>query len=598
MRILSMLTCGVLISCLNASADDALPTAERLRELLSTPAATGLIPELDSADPKALAERPAAKELLKEAAKLGPAIPQTTYTLYRQFQANGDRKGYETPYFDKRECLADLAMAAWLTGDDARIPDINDVLWSICEETTWVLPAHEKHEIDLFASETGSELGQVLLVLGDRLPEEVRNRVRDEVRRRIIEPYLQRGAGYSWGAGHNNWTGVCAGSVGESFLLFEPDPDRQAQALANVIVQLHNFTQNAFAADGASLEGISYWCYGLLHYVGFAEMLRARTNGAIDLLADPRLKQIATYPAAVALDRYVFASFSDSHEHAAIPLCLASRIAERTGVEALLGQADDTAAWRFSTRLRNLLWAKGVPEGEAVIEPAFLPASGIGKLVGEAKGARVVLAAKAGYNDEPHNQNDIGSFILRVGKQTYLCDPGAGLYSRDYFSKKRYDNVFANSYGHSVPRIGGQLQKTGAQYKGTIEKAGDNALRIDMTGAYGLPELKRAVRTLTLQPDGTVTMDTEYAFEGAGLEVEEAFVTWLPVEVDGSTARLMSPEGTLTLRADTGTFKVEALEDACKANAVTDKMLTRVTLTTAPGAKSGNRYTFTYAPGK
>lgn len=590
-----------LVSSMSAAfAAEAAYNADQLRELLSRPPKTGLIPELDSADPAALAARPLAKALLDAAAKPMATIPDTTYTAYRLFRTTGDRKVYEKAYFDKRDELSTRAMAAWLTGDDAQLPAVNDLLWNICEETTWVLPAHENDKpwnIDLFAAETGSELAHVLLLLGDRLPEEVRNRVRDEVRTRVLDPYLQHAEEYGWRVGANNWTGVCAGSVGQAFLILEPDVDRQARALLNVLVQLDRFKNGAFEEDGASLEGIGYWNYGLLHYVGFGEMLRARTDGAIDLLADPKLVAIAKYPGAVALDRHVFASFSDSHEESAIAPYLAARIAERTGVETVLGQAaDENSRWRLGTKLRNVLWVGDAPAREAIIESAYLPNSAVIKLVGSADGARIVLAAKAGHNNEPHNQNDVGSFILRAGGTTYLCDPGGGLYSRDYFGPKRYENVFANSYGHSVPRIGGKLQQAGAQFRGTMERLADNAVRIDMAGAYGIPELKRAARTLTLQPDGAVAMDAEYAFEGAGLEVEEALVTWLPVEVEGSVARITSPEGALTIRAAAGTFAVERLQEASRANAVNDKTLSRITLALPPAPELRARYTFTYIP--
>ena len=83
---------------------------------------------------------------------------------------------------------------------------------------------------------------------------------------------------------------------------------------------------------------------------------------------------------------------------------------------------------------------------------------GVAKLTGRtAGGAPVVLAAKAGHNAENHNQNDVGSFVLHVDGESLIREPGRGLYSRDYFSPRRYENVFANSFGHSVPRVGGQL---------------------------------------------------------------------------------------------------------------------------------------------
>jgi len=210
-------------------------------------------------------------------------------------------------------------------------------------------------------------------------------------------------------------------------------------------------------------------------------------------------------------------------------------------------------------------------------------------------GQRAVLAAKGGHNGEPHNNNDVGSFVLRIGEATYLCDPGAGLYSREYFTSKRYENIFANSYGHSVPRISGALQSTGAEFRGLVSVPAPKQARIELTGAYQAQGLNEAVRVFTVQEDGALAMDTRYAFEGAGLDVEEAFVTWLDVETDGATARLRSGSGVLEIRAAAGEFAAERLEEACKANHKSG-VLTRITLLQPAAPEIQNRYTFVYRP--
>ncbi|MBX7259523.1 MAG: heparinase II/III-family protein [Candidatus Hydrogenedentes bacterium] len=598
MRIVSLgLVVGIASAVSAWAAETTLPyTVEQLQQILAKPASGNLIPELESVDTSALAQTPRLVAYFEEAASKPADIPLTTYTLYRRFRKTGERPPYERPYFGKRELLTNAVMAAWLSDDPSKIDRVNDLIWNVCEETTWVAPAHESDKpwfIDLFAAETGSDLAHALYVLGDRLPEEVRNRVRHEIETRIFTPYLEHAHDYWWDSGRNNWTGVCAGSVGEAFLLLETDPARLAQALSLVLDQLARFERVGFEEDGVCLEGIGYWVYGLTHYVSFAEMLRVRTGGAIDLLASPRMKAIATYPAAVALDKNVFASFADSHEHGTIPPYMATRLAERTGVQALMSQVEESNGFRLGKTLRDYLWAKDLPEVEPIIEPVFLPNSGIAKLVGSASGKRVVFAVKAGNNNEPHNNNDVGSFILRAGGQTYLCDPGAGLYSKDYFSAKRYENIFANSYGHSVPRIGGQLQPAGADYKGTLEKQGDNTLKVNFARAYELPELTDASHTFTLQPDGVLVLDGDYAFNGAGLEVEEAFITWLDVTVDGATARIQSPEGALSITADQGELRAERLEEACKANNKS-QVLTRITLAIPAASKIRTHFTFTY----
>lgn len=93
-------------------------------------------------------------------------VPQTTCTDYRLFIQTGDRKNYETPYFLKRAKLAAAALRLFLGRSDLKNV-VQDSIWSICEETNWVLPAHERDIIDLFSAETAFMLADVLNLLGD-----------------------------------------------------------------------------------------------------------------------------------------------------------------------------------------------------------------------------------------------------------------------------------------------------------------------------------------------------------------------------------------------------------------------------------------------
>lgn len=598
-----LLVCGVLAACQHGGAATAKPTPSEqamvdLKTVLANTASTSLIPELAGADIAALAASERGKNILGwcRGAVSEEQIPETTYTLYRRFRIAGERPPYETPYFDKRTQLTQETLAVWLGGDDGRLDRVKDLLWSICEETTWVVPAHEQEvwTIDLFSAETGSMLAYVALLLGDRLPEEIRERIHREIKSRILDLYLEHGREYWWDSGRNNWTGVCAGSIGETFLLMEPDPARRAQALALVLEQLARFIGKAFEEDGGCLEGIGYWNYGLTHFVCFAEMLRARTAGKIDLLAEPKIKAIARYPLAVWLGGQTYASFSDAHEHSSVSPLLGARLAERANAPELRGLIAGGTHWNLGYMLRNLLWWDGQKETPGAPDTMFLPVSGIARLVGKARDLRLVLAAKAGHNAEPHNHNDVGSFIIAADGETYLCDPGPGLYSKEYFSARRYGNVFANSYGHSVPRIGGQLQREGLQYRGTMEQLSRKSVRVRFEGAYGLADLREAARTFRMDKD-TVHVADEFLFDGAGLEIEEAFVTWRPVEAERNTARILGAKGVLIIRAETGTFTVERLEEASKANRASD-VLTRLTVTYPAGKEITARFTMIFKP--
>lgn len=599
-------TLVVLGFVVNASEPEQASTApytvEALRELLSANPDGPLIPELASFDAAALLGTDFGKEVL-DWANTGNAepIPVTAYTDYRSFRRDGSRGPYEGPYFGKRSLLTQAAILAWLDDDAAQINRLNDLIWNVCEETTWVLPAHEKDPawtIDLFAAETASELAHIILLLGDRIPDEVRARALTEIHRRVLDPYLEHAPEYWWASGRNNWTGVCAGSIGETSLLVETDPDRQAQTLAFVLEHFARFIDVGFEDDGGCLEGIGYWNYGLLHYVSLAEMLRERTGGAIDLLAEDKFKAIATYPDAVALGRHIFAAFADAHEESSIQPFLGVRIAERTGRTSLVSQLGEWPSWRVMSVLRNILWWDGTQVAEPLIEDAFLPVSGIGKCVAVLPGGRrTVLCAKAGHNAEPHNNNDVGSFVLRVGESTFLCDPGGGKYTRQYFGPERYENVFANSYGHSVPRIGGQLQPAGAEYRGAMTMPDGKTIRIQMERAYAIPELKGLTRTFRLLDDASVELEDHFVFEGAGLDIQEALITWLDVRIEDGKACLPSPEGELEIRCEGATLAAERLEEACAANSKSG-VLTRITATFPAAPETVARFSMRFLPSK
>src|SRR5206468_7842660 len=138
-------------------------------------------------------------------------------------------------------------------------------------------------------------------------------------------------------------------------------------------------------------------------------------------------------------------------------------------------------------------------------------------------GAQVVLAIKAGHNAENHNQNDVGSFILHVDGENLLTDPGRGLYSRAYFGDQRYENIFANSYGHSVPRVGGRLQGTGREFSGElldVESEGEiKRAQVEFARVYPVDELASVRRQFTLAADGAAWLQDDFHFSGAPVEI-------------------------------------------------------------------------------
>jgi len=223
---------------------------------------------------------------------------------------------------------------------------------------------------------------------------------------------------------------------------------------------------------------------------------------------------------------------------------------------------------------RHIAWWDGKRPERVHLGDEWLQDAGVVRLVGTTPSpAPVVLVAKAGHNAENHNHNDVGTFILHIDGETFLTDPGRGLYSRSYFSPTRYENLFCSSFGHSLPVIGGQLQAAGAAYRGEIvacDLAGPTKrLVMSIGGAYPVPELRSLTRTLTLGPDGQFDCEDRPDLQSP-LEVEEAFVTWLEVTVSGAIAKLTGQRHVveLSIAEPAGArFHLEVLEEASRANA-------------------------------
>ena len=547
-----------------------------------------LMPELAALaqDPAATLARPMAQRMLaaaeRELAGLNE-IPQTTYSLYREFRRRGERRGYEGPLFQKRAKMG-LAALQVLLGKDEYLDTLQDYIWSICEETNWVMPAHEWVEIDLGAVMTGVSLAEVIVALEAKLEGEVASRARDEIERRLMAPYLAHYDRYGWYRAEMNWNGVCNAGMGMIFLLLEGSTDRLARALELVLAGLDIFVAKGFEAGGSSNEGVGYWSYGLSHLIPFSEMLRLKTGGEVDILALPRMRDIATYPLRMMLSPGHYANFADCHPEVEFSPGLITRLAERTGVSALVNvlarpeeAAPDRAA-RFGS-WRDLLWWDGARPETVAIADHLSEDVGVARLAATAPdGTLVVLAAKAGHNGENHNQNDVGTLILHAGGETFLCDPGPGLYSRSYFSAQRYENIFANSFGHSVPAVGGELQATGAERRGQIvavsSQGPEKRIEMEIAGAYAVPELDSLRRSLVLiaagDEAGTMVLEDSLRFRGEGLAAEEALVTWLEASVAGPTARLRGQKHDLELRIEEpagAEFALEVLQEASEANA-------------------------------
>lgn len=515
-----------------------------------------------------LKNEPAARELLLEIEQeaerlLGEREPELPFSLFRQFAETGERLNYERAYFERRRRLNSFAIMSFIHPHDEKYTvALCNTIWSICGEVTWCLPAHaaelggKQEPIDLFAAETGFALCELVALLGEQLTDMLRSRITQEVERRLFVPFMEQGP-YEWETSEHNWSAVCAGSIGAAALYVIEDEKRLAALLERVLAAMDCFL-SGYGDDGACAEGYLYWQYGFGYFVYFAALLKTSTNGTINLFVNSKVEQIALFQQKVFTSGSMVVNFSDSLATSGIFMGLSSCLREQypdftvPDLSLRAVYIDDHCA-RWAPAIRNLLWVKGAGERQAE-EPLwptasyYLPdAQWLHSRVVDGGNGTYSFAAKGGYNDEPHNHNDVGHFILHADGEAYLADLGSGEYTAQYFGEGRYSYWCNGSQGHSVPIFGEELQQHGGQYRAEVLKLDlteeRDVFELELKGAYSeqsgisgperprLTSLKRCFQWRKKGKEGPwLELTDSFVFDSddvstAAAEVTERFIT-------------------------------------------------------------------------
>jgi hypothetical protein len=485
-------------------------------------------------------------------------IPALPFSRFKLFDTHGNRNEFQEPYFERRKRLLVFCLSSWLWRNPEDIAALEDLIWAICDEYSWCLPAHMGGtsllcgtasqddnilRLDLFACETGFALAECCAILEDTLAPLVIVRARREVNRRIIQSYMEHGALWNWELMDNNWCAVCAGSLAGAAMYLVEDDLYLGGILRRLLPVFERFI-GGFYPDGACPEGLSYWTYGMSFYVSFTDLLFHRTGGKIDLLKIPGTAAIARFQQYCYFPGGAFLMFSDVGSGDPFRLGLSCYLAgyfegapvpSHPFAAVLSGESAHTLidpCGRFAPALRDLLWADdGVPQkgnspGCAVFPSAqWLLCTGAGE---------TGFAAKGGHNDEPHNHNDVGTFIYYKKGRMVLCDLGAGEYTRDYFGEKRY-TIFCNqSESHNVPIINGCGQKAGSAFRAgdcRIDPRGEMVL--DIAAAYQVPALEGLERHFIFEPAGALRLQDTFRFKEERLPVIERFLSPYIPHIEG-----------------------------------------------------------------
>ncbi|MFV0503831.1 MAG: heparinase II/III family protein [Lachnospirales bacterium] len=440
---------------------------------------------------------------------------------YMDFVKNGNRTLYQDVYYKRRRNVFTLAMAECMEGKGRFIEDLINGIWLLCEETTWVVPAHNRYQtslkeaelcdieeppyIDLFSAETASTLSWVYYFLSneiEKISPIVKRRIELEIDRRILKPYVEYSY-YDWmGLCHskpiNNWNVWINSNVLISFLIFAKDKER-SNGISKVIDSTNRFL-GFYEEDGGCDEGPSYFGVAGASFLDILEELECVNSNVKEMYEVPLVKNMAAYIYKVYIGNRFYVNFADAHPNLSVAAMLLGRIGEKIKDNNMVGfasyliennfvepQHHNLNNWNLFRHLSNLFHEK--PKGDFV-PPKTSWFDGIQVITArdneDLNG--YFIAAKGGHNFESHNHNDIGNFVLYYQKKPIVIDVGVGVYTKKTFSKDRYDIWSMQSSYHNIPKINGYDQVDGREFCASnvecVENSHSTTLTLDINKAY------------------------------------------------------------------------------------------------------------------
>lgn len=463
--------------------------------------------------------------------------PMCFATQFLRFVRDGSRKAYEEPYFLRRRKLIASFLHCCITGSREELDNVIDGIWCICEETSWVVSAHNGSDhpgqlpaekrplpdvsnpfVDLFSAQTAMILSIVCSVaekqLNDVSPLIVR-RVGMEIEKRVILPFEKRDDFWWMGFIRKdlcNWTPWIVSNVMLTGTVWIRDDLRLAELLERGARMTDRYLA-IMPDDGGCDEGAGYWNMAGGSLLDELELLETLTDGKMTFWNDEKLKGILSFPRKAELGGGWFVNFADCD---AKPKLSGERLitaGEKTGDSALaaLGERCGTTVEELIGDVPHL-WRvlqmmfhekKEIPQEETGKRDVFLPDLQLRVL--ERNGS--TLVCKGGSNGESHNHNDVGSFMLYIDGEPEVIDAGNMTYTAKTFSSERYTLWNVRSVYHNVPIIGGCEQMSGKEHCAENCEAGADGMCLTLEKAYGEEAgIEKYSRSFILDGDGRLTV--------------------------------------------------------------------------------------------
>jgi hypothetical protein len=253
--------------------------------------------------------------------------------------------------------------------------------------------------------------------------------------------------------------------------------------------------------DGGCDEGPGYWHRAGASLFDCLELYLSATNGAVNLYQIPLVQEMGRYVCRAHIYNDWVTNFADASAKVHLEGDLVFRYGQRIGDKnmQLLGAWAALSEDRENSRggslgrqlpaMFNLATIRKAPAKQPLLRDVWM--NGIQVMAARKKEGSpegLYLAAQGGHNNESHNHNDVGNFIVFANGEPAIIDIGVETYTAKTFSAQRYDIWTMQSAYHNLPTIDGMMQAAGREYEATdvSYKPGENQVeyRLNIAKAW------------------------------------------------------------------------------------------------------------------
>ncbi|MBR5378928.1 MAG: heparinase II/III family protein [Clostridia bacterium] len=503
-------------------------------------------------------------------------IEAPSYQALADWKRRGQRGNYDRTMYALRTRLNRMWMAVLADVPGAK-PLLEDILYAFLNLDSWSLSAHHfdnvledhwdipmepldgtgrirgmgrsRHQcLDLCSCSAAAILSEMTQTLEGIVDDNLLRWARQECFERVLKPFMSLAPFPHFEINPNNWSGVCMGSIGIAAIYLITNPDTLAPVLMRVLegMQVH---ENGYNEDGASPEGFGYWQYGFEYTLMFADLLKMRTGGRIDLLKDEKLRRVAGFGTDCCFGPSIKLPFGDCNWRGVLDEAVRRYVGSMGVSVCPEGDTEKSfnSCWEHGNlMLRYLVWTMQ-PEQKALAYPrsAVYPKSELFMGFYRTPGDELYLVAKGGNNGESHNHNDVGTFVIIRGDRMAVADTAGGAYCKDYFSEKRYTYFATRSGGHNFPIVDGVEQEGHGRcrckrFEVTQGESADEVF-MDLTGTLKADALTSFTRKIRAErSSGEVCVTDTFELARAASVRDRLIVPGLPEKAEGG---LMLPGG-------------------------------------------------------